>query len=238
VVVVGEPLARAPSVSCKSRPGLADGDMSAGGPAPPVPRRPRAGCGGTACTGTRAIRSLFPTISVASRPGPLLPDPGAPTCPSPSPRGIRTAGVVGARAGPGGDSWRARVYLHVADEGNRAALHRHLFRGVASYLRETPGWALLLDRQRHRGRTNKSDGSGGVGREGVEGNATGRKNVPEGGSEYVLSAGPPHHLARREPGKWGGGGRPGSVPAGLRRRRGKSITRYREEQTRAGLPVR
>jgi len=73
VVVVGGRQARAPSVSCESPPGFANGDRSAGGPPPPVPRRPRTGCGGTACSATRATRSPFPTTSVASRPGFPLP---------------------------------------------------------------------------------------------------------------------------------------------------------------------
>jgi len=50
----------------------------------------------------------------------------------------------GTRGGPGFTSTSPH-------EGNRAALHPHLFREVAPYLRGTPGWVLLLDRHRHRG---------------------------------------------------------------------------------------
>jgi len=55
----------------------------------PVLRRSGAGCGGSACSATLASHSLFPTTSVASRPGHPLPGLGAPTCPSPFPGGTR-----------------------------------------------------------------------------------------------------------------------------------------------------
>jgi len=105
----------------------------------PVPRRSRAGCGGTACSATRASRSLFPTTSLASRPGLPLPGLGAPICPSPFARGTRGGGVVGARAGPGGDSWWARVHLHVSTRGQPRGPPPTPFPGGGFLLAGNPG---------------------------------------------------------------------------------------------------
>jgi len=61
-------------------------------------------------------------------------------------------GMVGARAGPGRDSWWARVHLHVSTRGQPHGPPPTPFPGgVVAYLRETSGWGLFLDRHRHRG---------------------------------------------------------------------------------------
>jgi len=172
VVVVGGRQARKPSLSCESRPVLANGDISAGlhgGPPPPVPRGSRAGCGGTACTATRAIRSLFPTTS--------MPPVWDLHC--------RVEGLQPARCHLqeefGGAVWLEHGPDHVAGPGSpprrrtraTARPSTHTFSGgVAPFFRENPGWALLLNR--HRDRSDR------VGREGAKSDTNGEEKCAGG----------------------------------------------------------
>jgi len=112
-------LAPTPSGSRAPPPASASSGRIAVGSPPPVPRRPRVGCGSTACIAMRASHSLFPTIPVVFHPGPPRPGRGASTCPLPSPKGSRGGGnVVGARPRSGGDAGRTWVRLQVAARGH------------------------------------------------------------------------------------------------------------------------
>ena len=152
VVVVGVRRAPVPSVSCRSPPGLEAGDMTAGGPLLPFPRRPRAGSVGNVCSATRASRSPFPTTSSSSRPGLPLPGRGVPACPLPSPRGSRGgaerleqgADRAGTRGGPGFTSTSPHA-------GNRAARHPHRFRGGSFLIAGNPGVGPPFGQARARG---------------------------------------------------------------------------------------
>jgi len=140
-------------------------------------------------------------------------------------------GVNGALAGQGGDSWRARVHLHVAARRQpRGPPPAHFPGGLAPYYRETPGWALLWTSTCTGGRTqNKSD---------VSDRWDGREQKvrqTEARREYVSFLSSPLILARLQPGKGGRREAPAREWAGQpAKKETKEHKWYREWRARAG----